>query len=240
MHGIAYRKRATPEEKGKASRQVKTEEARKKSKAFVAGINRTGGYYGRFTGPAGEHKFFDTALSWAFDATGEVPATGQLVLIPQGVTESTRQGRKCTIVSIQIRGVIVLTPAGGATASSVAYFYVVQDTQCNGAAAAVTDVLTSNNMSVGLRNLANESRFKILKRFIVPLVSQAGATTAYNNVNVPVDWYYRCEIPLEFSSTTGAITELRSNNLFILAGTEGSTDDAITMSGVCRVRYSDN
>ena len=32
-----------------------------------------------------ELKFFDTALSFTCDATGEVPATGQLALIPQGI-----------------------------------------------------------------------------------------------------------------------------------------------------------
>lgn len=195
---------------------------------------------GRFAGPSGEAKFFDTVLNWSFDATGEVPATGQLVLIPQGVTESTRVGRKCSIISIHMRGVVVFTPGAAATASSVAYFYLVQDTQTNGAAAAVTDVLTSNNMSVAMRNMSNIDRFKVIKRFIIPLTSSAGVTTAYNTVNIPFEYYTGCQIPIEYSSTTGAIGEIRSNNLFILAGTEGSSDDTITMSGLCRVRFLDN
>lgn len=203
------------------------------------GYGRTAGYYGRFSGPAAELKFFDTALSFSFDNTGEVPATGQLSLIPQGVTESTRVGRKCTIRSIQIRGNISLVPAASATSASICYLYLVQDTQCNGAAAAVTDVLTSNAMQGALINMANSERFKILKRFVVVLEPQAGATTAYNNARKVVEYYKKCRIPIEFSSTTGAITEIRSNNLFLLAGDSGN-DDVASFSGSCRLRFSDN
>lgn len=202
------------------------------------GYTRTGGYYGRF-GRGGEYKFFDTTLSFNVDATAEVPATGQLCLIPQGVTESTRVGRKCLIKSIDMKGMLTLTPSTEATCSTISWVYVVLDTQANGAAAAVSDVFNGSNPWEFLMDLANEQRFKVLKTFEVRLEPQAGATGAYNNAKAMVHWFHRCNIPLEFSSTTGAITEIRSNNIFLIAGCSGG-DDLVAFNGVCRLRFSDN
>lgn len=173
-----------------------------------------------------------------FDATAEVPATGQLNLIPQGVTESTRVGRLCTIKSIQLRGWVNWAPAG-AVASSAQYLYLVLDTQTNGAAAAVTDVLTSNNISTALINLNNSQRFRILKRFVFPMTSQAGVSGAYGSVVCPIDYFKKLDIALDFSSTTGALTEIRSNNLFLLAGSDTNSDDVAGFAGTCRVRFAD-
>lgn len=203
------------------------------------GYTRTEGFYGRYAGPNSELKFFDTTNSFLFDATGEVPATGQLNLIPQGVTESQRVGRKCVIKSIHMRGIAVNVPAAAANSATTCYMYVVLDTQCNGAAAAVTDVLSSNNLSIAFNNLANSQRFRILKKFAWKFQATAGATTAYNNSIIMYKWNKKCNIPLEFSSTTGAITEIRSNNIFLLAGTDGQTDDIVTLAGNTRVRFSD-
>lgn len=196
---------------------------RRDSKKFKKGI------------PGKELKFFDTANSFLFDATGEVPATGQLVLIPQGDTESTRDGRLATIKSIQIRGVVTFAPGALGTAASVAYMALVLDKQANGAAAAITDVYTGADMSLNFRNLNNADRFEILKKWTFTTISEAGVTTAYNNVVIPVDYYTRCNIPIDWSSTAGAITEIRSNNLFLVAGS--TVDDVPAFVGATRVRF---
>lgn len=205
---------------------------------IMPGYTRTGGFYGRF-GKGGELKFFDTALSFNIDATGEVPATGQLNLIPQGVTESTRVGRKCVIKSIEMKFDTLLVPAAAANSATVSSVYVVLDKQCNGAAAVATDVFTGTVFPTALRNLANSERFVILKKFVWAQNSAAGVTTAYNNTVRHFEWYKKCNIPLEFSSTTGAITELKSNNIFLLAGSN-PLDDLVQVSGNCRVRFSDD
>lgn len=204
------------------------------------GFTRRAGYYGRFSGPNAELKFFDTAISFTVDTTGEVPATGQLTLIPQGVTESTRVGRKCVVKSLQFRGIASFVPAAAAVASGAISIFVMQDKQTNGAAAAFTDVFDGTNANASLRNLANQSRFRMLKKIEMAFNSTAGATTAYNNVTRNIDFFLKCNIPLEFSSTTGAITELKSNNIFLLAGASGNIDDLVTISGNARVRFSDS
>lgn len=210
------------------------------------GYLRTQGYYGRYTGIVPELKFFDTAISFLVDDTAEIPATGQLSLIPQGDTQSTRNGRKCIVKSIDIHGTANMVPAAGATAAVVVYFYVILDTQCNGAAATVADantgIFTNANLAIANHTLANGSRFRVLKKWVFAFNSTAGATTAYNNCIVPFAFYKKCEIPLEYdaAATTGAITTIRSNNIFLVAGAANNgQDDTVAVQGVCRLRFQD-
>lgn len=205
------------------------------------GYERLGGFYGRFTGPNAELKFLDTAISFSFDATGEVPATGQLNLIPQGSTESQRIGRKVVIKSLYIRGTVTFTPAASTSGVDDVFLYIVLDRQCNGAAAAITDVLTSNAMGSALVNLANTDRFVILGRKSWKLQSAAGVSAAYARDQIPWSFYKKLNVPIEFdsSSTSGAITTIRSNNIFLLAGSGLIGDDVTTCDATCRIRYSD-
>ncbi len=205
----------------------------------MPGRERVSGFYGRFSGANAEQKFFDTALGFFFDTTAEVPTSGQLALIPQGVTESTRVGRKATVRSIQIRGQVT---ASTAAIGDYAVMSLVLDTQCNGAAAAITDVMTSASLDSAMINLANSGRFKILRTFrlkVAPTASAANGINQYSPGLAAVEFYKKVNIPIEYSSTTGAITEIRSNNIFLIAGSYRSTDDLLSFSGKCRLRYSD-
>ncbi len=208
-----------------------------RKKARYSPVSRAG-YYGRFRGHRGEEKFFDTANSFTVDLTAEVPATGQLNLVPQGVTESTRVGRKIWVQSISMRGVAVYDPAATNNSTTDVVLMVVQDTQCNGAAAAATDVM-EGNLATTFGNLANQGRFKILKRFVMNLASGAGVDGAYGTKSRNYEWHKNCNIPIEFDSTTGVLTEVTSNNLFLLASS-AVTDDLVTFTGTTRIRYTDN
>lgn len=139
-----------------------------------------------YASASGELKFFDTALAFTVDATGEVPATGQLSLIPQGVTQSTRIGRQCVIKSIQIRGTAFMQPAAG-SGTGVSIIYVILDTQANGAAASVTDVFEGSNLATQLPNMDNNQRFKILKRFVIAQTSASGVAGALSPVITQLD-----------------------------------------------------
>lgn len=195
--------------------------------------------YSRKRARAAEDKFFDTDLSFNLDITGEVPATGQLVLIPQGATESTRIGCKCVIESIHLRGTATCVFGASAAGATIGYWFLVLDKQCNGAAAAITDIFTNADLSTAMYNRSNSDRFVILRKWEHVYMSSAGATTAYNNVPMSFDIYKKCTIPIEYSSTAGAITEIRSNNIFLCAGTDGRSDDIIQCVGTCRVTFSD-
>lgn len=212
---------------------------------------RRGGFYGRYSrgsqaarlrrGLHIEKKFFDTTLSFTFDATGEVPATGQLNLIPQGVTESTRVGRTAQIKSLQIRSLITYVPAADTLGVGTAYLYLVLDKQANGAAAAVTDVLTGTAMPLAMFNMANAERFKIIRKWTHTFQSGAGVSAAFGRDQWQLDDYVKLNLPIEYDSSaiTGAITTIRSNNLFLLAGSDATTDDEIACAGTVRLRFTD-
>jgi len=212
-----------------------------KKRRVVPGVTRTGGYYGRFAGAGMEAKFWDVAHSFTIDNTTEIPTSGQLSLVPQGNTESSVVGRKYTVTSIQGKYGLVLAPGAQAVPCATIWaIYLVQDTQCNGAVATAADVFAqSGNAVLGHRNLANSQRFKILKKWTGSLAPQAGATTALNGATKYIEFYKKCNIPIEFSGTGGAITDNRSNNIFMLAGAHGSADDLITVTGTTRLRFTD-
>lgn len=186
-----------------------------------------------------ELKIFDTTNQFNIDTTGEVPVTGQQCLVPQGTDEDERIGNKIVIKSIQMRGTMVYSPGAGANACDVSHMYLVLDTQANGAVATVTDVFNSNILSAAMRNHDNQKRFKILKHFEHTWNATAGVTGAYNQMAQPYTFYTRCNIPINYSGATGAITEIRKNNLFLLAGTAGQSDDLIAVLGLCRIAYTD-
>jgi len=180
-------------------------------------------------------------MSTTLDATGEVLSGGQLNLIPQGTAQSERVGRLVVVKSILFHGILTYAPGAAANAADGIFMYVVLDRQANKAVAAVADVFTSTDLSVALPNLDNERRFKILKRVFVPFNPGAGVTTAYNYTVRLLDYYVKCNIPLEFdnSATTGAIGTITSNNIFVIGGSKNS-DDLIGIQGTHRVRYTDS
>lgn len=187
-----------------------------------------------------ESKAFDTSLNFLVDQTGEIPATGQLCFVTTGDTLNNRDGAVIQVKSLQLRGTLTYAPAAAATSAANAYIYVVQDRQANGAVPGITDILTSNDMSVALGNVPNQYRFKILKRIVFTLQSQAGVTTAYNNVKAQFDEYIKFPMPLElrYTASAGAITDLASNNIFLLAGSDAGQDDTITVLGTARLRFT--
>jgi len=188
-----------------------------------------------------EVKFIDTAQGFTFDATGEVPGGGQLNLIAQGVGESQRVGRKVVVKSIHARWTI--QPNANTWLGSTVRLLLVQDTQCNGAAATysgVGGVLESDSVTA-FRNLENSNRFIIHMDKFFSMQPTAGILTAFNATPKCITFNKKCNIPIEFdsSATTGAIETIRSNNLFLLARSS-LDDDLIQCIGVVRIRYTDN
>lgn len=208
------------------------------------GYDRVGiGYYGRFATAAtpgtGELKFFDSDTNDALIAqTGTILGTGSQCLVPQGVTESTRIGRKMTIRSINWRYNLTLatsttTTADGDTVRLILYL----DKQCNGATAAVTDILETAEYQ-SFNNLSNKDRFTILADRHHTLNSGSALTLNIQGVQENGSFFKKCALPIEYSSTTGAISEIRSNNIGIL--TVSKNDNLVALDGRMRIRFSDS
>lgn len=195
---------------------------KKPRRAFVPGADRVGGYYGRYSGKNAELKFHDVDLDDGTVAvTGDV--TASINLIAQGITESTRVGRKCTLRSFHWRYQVTLpetdaaaTPADGDSLRIIVFI----DKQANGATAAVTDVLETANIQ-SFRNLSNSGRFNFLCDKIhninyLGLASDGAGVVSQGLVQYEYTFNKNLNLPIEYSSTTGVIGEIRSNNIGVL------------------------
>ncbi len=190
-------------------------------------------------GARGEHKFFDTIR--ASHAPGQTGAISNLSLnlIPQGVTESTRVGRKCVLTKIMLRGTCAqpTTANAGETGESLRII-LYQDKQANGATAAVTGILSTATFE-SFNNLSNSQRFIILSDKLIDLniPSGGGTTEVFGEVVKHWEMFKDVNIPIEFTGTSGAITTITSNNIGVLAITKSGEG---VLNYVSRVRFSDN
>lgn len=192
------------------------------------GYTRTSGAYGRFTGHhAMEAKYHDVAsddpvvtITWVI--------TDSLVKIGQGTTEKLRDGRRCTIHSIQAN-VRVLLPATVLVANTAdtIRFVCYLDRQCNGATATSAQLFKSDDF-LTFMNLNNSRRFKILWTKTIDISAEAGSgdsdrtTSEYGAVTISFKIYKKVHIIMEYDSTAGAITEIRSNNIGLAVVTGGN------------------
>lgn len=189
-----------------------------------------------------ELKFFDTSI---VDATvANTMSFYNLTVVPQGDTESGRTGRKIVIKKIQLIMEAILTPQTTAnTTSCNLRVLCVLDTQTNGSQFAATDLLESDSI-ISFNNLANSSRFRVLKSKIFSFSAQGAAPTGaaytYGEITKFIKWNMNCSIPIEYdnSASTGVITSVRSNNVYICLQT--STAEVIAVGGTARIRYIDN
>lgn len=222
-------------------RRTKYRRRSRRRTRYRRGYDRTGGYYGMGGGLQKELKFWDLS---PLDA--EIAIAGTIVqsscnLIPQNTTESGRLGRKCIIKQIMFKYNILKPKAtdplfGSDTIRVVMYL----DKQANGAAATVTDILEGNNF-LEFNNLANRGRFKILYNKVHKINGNAyGGDVAGGEqptIEVNGSFYKKCHIPLEFSGTTGVLTEIKSNNIGLMLLSRNGTNTKVSFQSRIRLRF---
>lgn len=221
----------------------------RRRRIFQRGFDRTGGVWGRFKqAPTSEKKWHDSlrdlVVANGLQLVGSTgtPTVVSINLIPQGTSAVNRDGRKCVLRSYYCSGTLKTTVTAQGDYHGYVKLWLVQDTQANGANPAALDVFDIDGTSaLTHRNLYNVDRFKILDvcRFQI----NPPATNGGSELNGTTT-YFECQgklsIPLEFSSTTGAITELKSNNLMWIAMVDGLTQgaDAAALKLFTRVRFT--
>lgn len=210
-------------------------------KYFQKGYDRSVGYFGRFEGD-GELKFHN----FDYDVTpvpngGIVRAT--INIIAQGTAEDERIGRKCTIRSIQWRYAYYLDTIANVVlpkSGDLLRLIVFVDKQCNGVAATVTQLLETADIFAN-KSLVNQGRFTILLDRLhsinyLTLTENTDDLYSQSKVMEQATWYKACNVPIEFSGVTGAIAEIRSNNIGILTI---SSAGSVRLESRVRIRYSD-
>lgn len=151
-----------------------------KNRGVSSGMLRSAGYWGRFSGKAGELKYKDqaSATNIGINSTtglcyGIVSDTA--VGIPRGTGPNERIGRKLTIKKLMIKGMLRNVNSGDAAqAADVVRVIVFQDTQANGTLPALSNLLDAGNI-LSFNDLENSGRFRVLKEKKFVLNAQAGA-----------------------------------------------------------------
>lgn len=196
----------------------------------------------RYSRPDFEKKFLDTDLG-TIDTVGQALEKVNLNVVPQGDAESERNGRKITVRNIYVKGTLKLNAATAATSTStVIGLMIVVDTQTNGAAFAATDLLEADEW-VSYRNLANQTRFKVLWKKDISLSSSGatatGAAYAFGENIRAFKKGIKCNIPIEYdnSATTGAVATQRVNSIHFVA--HSTKNNLVTLDGTARIRFTD-
>ncbi len=208
---------------------------RSASKKYAGkGYTRTSGVYGVFTKKSKkELKFFDKlTLKNPVPVAGEV---NNLNLVPQGTSQSTRIGRLMTVKSINLNLEYRLNAVSTTAAWDTVRMMLVVDRQANGTTATVTQVLEAS-LPQAFYNLNNSRRFLVLwdKLLNMNATAAIGTGVATSERGINIRYRKRITIPIDFNNTTGAITEIRSNNIFLLQ--LSSTGNALT-TVQSRIRY---
>lgn len=191
----------------------------------------------------------DTLVNFFCDATAEIQpaAAGSLVVIPQDDTSSGREGRKVTVKSIELKMQSIFAPPVATATAALAFVYLIQDTQANGAIPAVTGdagIYTATFAGFpGLltKQLANENRFRILRKYVFEHMPGTATNLVPSSMLYQTD-YIKLNVPVVYDAAvaTGALASIRTNNFFLVSGSDGTTDDSITMNISSRVRYTDD
>lgn len=209
------------------------------------GYVRTSGFYGRFQGNGGEHKFLDTDVGTALGTMAATMESVNLNVIIQGTTESNRIGRKCTLTNVSLKGILTLpTTATAANTTDTVRLLLVCDKQTNGAAFVATDLWETDSYAA-FNNLANTGRFRILKSKVYSFNSPAGSgrgstdTLSYGSRTIPWKMNAKLNLPIEFNNafTDGRIATQRSNSLWLVSQ---STGGLVGMNvSTSRIRFVD-
>lgn len=188
-----------------------------------------------------ELKYKDGAFAQAPVAAAGNIVQNSLHLMAQGTTPSERIGNKIVIKQIFLH-IEVLLPSTATVAetSDIVRILVVKDKQCNGAAATVAAVLQGTTL-YDFNNMENKGRFKTLAERTYSLKSGGAGNSTATTIVTMEDIIHdtiaiKCNIPVQYGGAGGAITDIKSNNVFLLAISSGGFAN---FYGGWRVRYDD-
>lgn len=220
----------------------------RRQKGFV----RTQGYYGKFRSISNplafqrhsskELKFNDTSQTLFPIAATAALLKDTILIVPQNTTESGRIGRNIVLKKIMFKGEIHLKAQPDTSLShDIVRIIVYLDKQANGAAAPTNQLLQNVGVVDGLKGINSFRKLSSAKRFVILMDKQYvfNASTASTVIETSrdvkhIEWYINTNIPIEYSSTGGILTEIKQNNIGILVV---SLDGRCEIQGTHRIRY---
>nr|WAE42195.1 MAG: capsid protein [Cressdnaviricota sp.] len=209
---------------------------------------RTGRLAGRYRSSQG--RLNKELKNWDAIGTIAIPTAGGAIILPsstitgaplvgiaQGTTANQRTGRKILVKKVQYKATLNFVPGAGTVSSDLFKWWLVHDRQANGAyPSSIADIWTGTAVGQEMRNLDTTHRYKVLASGVERFESSAGVSGAYDSQVREIDIEHPCNMTVEMSSTAGAITEIKSNNILFCCG---SVNNLITVTGSSRVRFYD-
>lgn len=200
----------------------------------IPGYTRTVGAYARSLPGAIEKKYLDIDITNAGDMSAGV--IDSLNLIPAGTSDVTRVGHKVTLKNVNLHFTLTRDDAGTSAPNNLMMRLILLiDKQANGALPAVTDVLKTADIN-SFRNLDQAERFVILKDKLYNVANTSSNGAHTNDCGRTVRMSKLLNTPVHFSSTTGAITEIKSDNLCLLIISEDTLNN---ITGTARTKFID-
>lgn len=187
-----------------------------------------------------EKKFIDNSGSaQAMPAVGSV--TEIIPDIATGTGETERIGRYIKVTNFIIRFDFYLANLANTSLGQDSLRVIIFiDTQTNGAAPGVTDLLESAHYQ-SFNNLANRKRFRVLTDKFISINSNGGAGDGSTNRTIGhsmmTQWVMKKAFPMEYSGTSGATSQRTQNNMYMLLMSSGDTRTTLTWRA--RTRFTD-
>ena len=219
----------------------------------VPGYTRSSGAYMRYSPTGPEAKWTDISTGPTIIAPGVATIIQPLALVAQGANAVQRIGRSilCKSIDVKINVKAFWQPsAGNVSVQAVSYRVdLILDKQANGAIPLPNDIYDGLIATVDacnrFDNLFNSDRFVRLKRWEGD-INPSGFSSGVGSV-LSVDRDLKCSkklnLRMEFSGATGAIAEIRSNNLILVYSVSlgtGVVNSAVELTTAdSRIRFVD-
>lgn len=155
-----------------------------------------------------------------------------LTLVGQGDTASSREGNKIVFSSMEMKYTLKI---GSAASQTRCRILIVKDKQVNESLFTANDLLQSSAQGTAIvspKNLDNMFRFVILYDKVHSLQNTG---TSVNFAKM----FKRMNMPARYLSTGGAITNIASNGLFLVALSDETTNTP-ALSYYIRTRFIDS
>lgn len=131
--------------------------------------------------------------------------------IAQGTALTDRLASRATCLSLQLRGSAQAMNAGFTYSAMV----LVVDRSPTGVLPAITDIFDSDD-SFSFQRVDNRDRFTILYRRDFSLEGSITAGGLTSTTNVPINTVIRFRVLTSYAANTGAISDVKSNAIYLL------------------------
>jgi len=204
------------------------------------------GRFATFNKLTTERKWKQTVeTSTAITTTMQIYNETDPLLITAGTGPDDRTGSKICLDAFYLKCVLALANETSGVSNHQMVFWLIQDTQANGAHPAVTDIFTSTNVTTAMLNPYGYGRFKLLSKKVINLqtpgywngsaqVSQGVRKMAY------IGWHARKgqAMTITYNDVDGELDSRTTNNILLVFGSAASSNNT-TFSGTFMTRFID-